>query len=147
MLNQLAMDGGEHERLRQMIEKLPGFMALSKSGPAPVRAAPPHSGPRRYSFRTLPAIRSGPNIRQLRILMACAPAGRRRSWLQGAGFSAALVVLILIADEIQVPCLDLVQLAPMHQRVLAAVGDPHFFRRDFEDGLGQLIPIGMVGDD
>ena len=28
MLNQLAMDGGERERLRQMFEKAPGFMAI-----------------------------------------------------------------------------------------------------------------------
>lgn len=28
MLNQLAIEGGEHERLRQMFERAPGFMAL-----------------------------------------------------------------------------------------------------------------------
>jgi PAS domain S-box-containing protein len=32
MLNQSTMDGGEHERLRQMFEKAPGFMAVLEGG-------------------------------------------------------------------------------------------------------------------
>ena len=37
-------------------------------------------------------------------------------------------------------------LAPMHQRVLGAVGDPDFGRAGRRDGRGQPVPVGMIGD-
>ena len=30
---------------------------------------------------------------------------------------------------------------------IAAVGDPDFSRREFADGRGQLVPVGMIGND
>ena len=61
--------------------------------------------------------------------------------------SRALVVLVLVADEVQLAGLDLVGHAPMLQRFLAAVGDPDFARREFADGRRQLVPVGMIGND
>src|SRR5260221_2713982 len=53
-----------------------------------------------------------------------------------------LIVLVLIADEVQLAGLDLVRHAPMLERFLAPVGDPHFGRLELADGHGQLVPIG-----
>src|SRR3546814_10892782 len=60
---------------------------------------------------------------------------------------ARLIVLILIADEVELPRLDLVHGAPVDQRLLAAVRDAHLPGRDFGEGSGELVPVGMVGDD
>ena len=59
----------------------------------------------------------------------------------------ALVVLVLVAHQVQLARLDLVGHAPMLERFLAAMGDPHFARGDIADGAGQLVPVGVVGDD
>ena len=35
----------------------------------------------------------------------------------------------------------------MDERLFAAVGDPDFVRCDLGDGRGELVPVGVVGDD
>ena len=39
------------------------------------------------------------------------------------------------------------QHGPAYQRVLPAIGDPEFVGVHLPDGIGQLVPIGMVGND
>ena len=57
------------------------------------------------------------------------------------------VVLVLIADQVELARLDLAGHAPVLERFLAAVGDPDFARGQLLDRRGQLVPVGMVGDD
>src|SRR3546814_16785155 len=74
-------------------------------------------------------------------------AKRTNSLLPYTTLFRSLIVLILIADEVELPRLDLVHGEPVDQRLLAAVRDPHLPGRDFGEGSGELVPVGMVGDD
>src|SRR5690606_33813930 len=59
----------------------------------------------------------------------------------GKGRPLIVLVLVLVADEVQLARLDPAGRAPVHQRVLAAVGDPHLARGQFLDRLRQLVPV------
>src|SRR5690348_2406024 len=60
---------------------------------------------------------------------------------------ARSVIFILVADKVQLAGLDLMRHAPVLQRFLAAMRDPHFGRLELANGHGELVPVGMVGDD
>src|SRR6185437_879814 len=78
--------------------------------------------------------RLSPGQAALMTVLAC-PPDRLRS-----------VILVLVADEVQLARLDLVDRAPVLERFLAAVGDPHFGGLEFADGHRELVPVSMVGD-
>jgi hypothetical protein len=63
------------------------------------------------------------------------------------GNSPPSIILILITDQVQRARLDLASHAPVHQRFFAAVRHPDFLRRDFGEGRGQFVPVGVVGED
>src|SRR3546814_15974609 len=58
---------------------------------------------------------------------------------------ARLIVLILIADEVELPRLDLVHGAPVDQRLLAAVRDTHLPGRDRKRAVeGTRVPVRVA---
>ena len=59
----------------------------------------------------------------------------------------AIIALVLVADEVERPRGDAGKLAPAHQRLLAAMRDPDLRGAGLADRRGQLVPVGMVGDD
>ena len=60
--------------------------------------------------------------------------------------TASCLFLVAIADEIERPRGKPARLAPMHQRVFLAVGDPDLAGAGRLDGRGQAVPVGMIGD-
>src|SRR5215203_7497020 len=73
--------------------------------------------------------------------------GRSNARPARSSWTGTSVVLILVADEVQLARLDLVEHAPVLQCFLTPVRDPDFARRKLADRAGQLVPVGMVGDD
>src|SRR6478672_4768265 len=54
-----------------------------------------------------------------------------------ASLSSNSLIFVLISGQVQLPRLDLVGHAPVHQRVLAAMSNPDLARRNLADGPGQ----------
>src|SRR3546814_1648268 len=84
-------------------------------------------------------------MHNMRQRQGCRTAEKNMEGSLGVGRTS--VVIILIAHQCQGARRDLVGRAPMDERVLAAVGDPHLFGRDLADRGGKLVPIGVVGED
>ena len=55
--------------------------------------------------------------------------------------------LFFVTHQTQWPGAASFQHGPAYQRVLPAIGDPEFVGVHLPDGIGQLVPIGMVGND
>ena len=59
----------------------------------------------------------------------------------------ASIVLVLVADEVQLAGPDLMGEAPMLERLLSSMSDPDLGGLELADGHGQFVPIGMIGYD
>ena len=70
-------------------------------------------------------VRPGRGVRAERETVKAEGPETRHCLIKG-GEGSKLVVLVLIADEVELARLDLAGHAPMLERFLAAVGDPHF---------------------
>ena len=64
-----------------------------------------------------------------------------------ASLLACLVlILVAVADEVERPRGKALCLAPMHQRIFLAVGDPDLAGAGGFDGRGQAVPVGVIGN-
>src|SRR6202012_4914743 len=67
----------------------------------------------------------------------------------GLGSRGAMsgLLFVFVAHNVQGPGGDPLKLGPAGQGLLAAVGDPQLLGPQIGDGGGQLVPVGMIGQD